>query len=82
MKGIAVILTLILVGFVIFACGDKSKEAAGKAVKAGTELVSTAVTEAADSAKAFAKEAADKAKVTAKAKAAEAADAVAEELKR
>lgn len=70
MKLIAFFSALVLVAFIFFGCDAKTKEAGDKMAEATKELVKTAITEAADTAKAKAAEAAD----VAKDKAAEAAE--------
>jgi len=93
MKLIAFFAALVLAAAIFFGCDAKTKEAGDKMAEATKELVKTALTEAADTAKAKAAEAADvakdkaaeaaeKAKVKAKAKAAEAAEAAAEALRK
>ena len=67
MKLIAFFSALVLAAFIFFGCDAKTKEAGDKMAEATKELVKTAITEAAD---------------TAKAKAAEAAEAAAEALRK
>ena len=62
MKLIAFFSALVLAAFIFFGCDAKTKEAGDKMAEATKELVKTAITEAADTAKAKAAEAADVAK--------------------
>lgn len=93
MKKIAAISSIILVAVMFTACDEKTKANGEAMTDAAKEFAKSALTEAADSVKAKATEAAEAAKETAtdaavavkntaKEKAADAAEAVAKELKK